>query len=277
MRIHALRHLAGIAAAGLVATAVFGAQPAQAGEVQFLGQATLKITTENDQTLMVDPFVRKNPVTPDGAKELSAHADVDLILLTHGHFDHIADAPPLAERTGAKVALNADMGNTFRTEGITPGEQLIRFNKGGTVTPLEGVSVTMTRAEHSSNVMYAAGEDTRKHNFPGGEPAGYIIDLPNGTTLYHAGDTAPFAEMRWIAEQHEPDVAFLPVGGRFTMGPDNGAAAVTELLGTETVVPIHHSAFDMLPGTPEAFEKALDERGYDGEVVIMEPGETREF
>lgn len=271
MRIHALRHLAGIAAAGLFATA------AQAGEVQFLGQATLKITTENDQTVMVDPFVRTNPVTPDGAKELSAHADVDLILLTHGHFDHIADAPALAEQTGADVALNADMGNTFRSEGIIPGEQLIRFNKGGTVKPLDGVAVTMTRAEHSSNVMYAASEDARKHNFPGGEPAGYIIDLPNGTTLYHAGDTAPFAEMRWIAEQHDPDVAFLPVGGRFTMGPDNGAAAVTELLGTDTVVPIHHSAFDMLPGTPGAFEAALDERGYGGEVVVMEPGDTRDF
>ncbi|SDF55413.1 L-ascorbate metabolism protein UlaG, beta-lactamase superfamily [Limimonas halophila] len=268
---HAMRHLGLVAAAGLFAAS------AHAADVQFLGQATLKIKTQNDQTIMVDPFVRKNPVTPEAAKDLSTHGETDLILLTHGHFDHIADAPALAEQTGADVALNADMGNTFRTEGIIPGEQLIRFNKGGTITPLDGVSVTMVPAEHSSNVMYGADDSAKKHNFPGGEPAGYVIDLPDGTTLYHAGDTGPFAEMRWIAAQHEPDVAFLPVGDRFTMGPGNGAAAVTELLGTDTVVPIHHSAFDMLTGTPEAFQNALDDRDYDGEVVVMEPGETKDF
>jgi len=273
----ALRYAGGVAATGLFAVSAFVARPAQTAEVQFLGQATLKITTANEQTIMVDPFVRKNPVTPGKYGKISAHEEVDLILLTHGHFDHIADAPALAERTGADVALNADMGNTFRSEGIIPGEQLIRFNKGGTVQPLEGVSVTMVPAEHSSNVMYGAGDGAKKHNFPGGEPAGYIIDLPDGTTLYHAGDTGPFAEMRWIAAQHDPDVAFLPVGDRFTMGPGNAAAAVTELLGTDTVVPIHHSAFEMLTGTPEAFEKALADRGYDGEVVVMEPGETRDF
>jgi L-ascorbate metabolism protein UlaG (beta-lactamase superfamily) len=270
-------HQLGVAAAGLFAASVLAAQPAQTADIQYLGQSTLKITTKHDDTIVIDPFLTKNPVTPEAEKKLSAHGDTDLILLTHGHFDNVADAPKLAERTGADVAVNYDLGNTLRTLGMIPGDQIVGFNKGGSIQPLEGVAVTMTNAEHSSSIVRKDPETGEERTYPGGQEAGFVVDLPDGTTIYHAGDTAAFASMAWIAERHEPDVAFLPIGDRFTMGPEGAAAAATELLETDSVVPIHYGTFDMLTGTPEAFRNALDDRGYDGELVVMEPGETKDF
>lgn len=252
------------------------AAPAWAVEVQWFGQSAYKITTANGQVILIDPFITGNPVTPEEHKDLAKLGEVDLILLTHGHGDHIGDTGKIAEMTGAKVALNADMGHTFRTLGIVPGDQLIRFNKGGPIEPLDGVTVTMTHAEHSSEVLHKNPTTGEQQLYPGGEPAGYIIELPDGPTLYHAGDTGVFGDMTFIAEYYQPDVAFLPIGGHFTMDPAHAAYAVNNLLKTGTVVPMHYGTFPPLKGTPAEFEAALGE-DYDGNLVVMEPGETRQF
>jgi len=243
---------------------------ALAAEVQWFGQSAFKITTDDGKVIMIDPFITGNPKTPEALKDLAKLGQVDLILVTHGHGDHVGDTAKLAEMTGAKVAMNADMGNTFRLLGVVPAEQLIRFNKSGPIRPLgDGITITMVRAEHSSNFVH----DGRNH--PGGEPAGYIIALAEGPTFYHAGDTGVFADMAFIADYYRPDVAFLPIGGHFTMDPEHAAFAVKTLLKTKTVVPMHYGTFPPLKGTPDQFIGALGD--FDGEVIVMQPGETRQF
>lgn len=249
---------------------------ARAAEVQWFGQSAFKITTPDGRVILIDPFITRNPKTPEDLKDLSKLGKVDLILVTHGHGDHVGDTAKIAEMTGAKVAMNADMGQTFRTLGIVPGDQIIRFNKSGPIQPLgDGITITMVRAEHSSALVYKDPITGRDGVFPGGEPAGYIIAIEGDKSYYHAGDTGVFADMAFIGSYYRPDVALLPIGGHFTMDPTHAAYAVKELLKTKTVVPMHYGTFPPLKGTPAQFKAALGD--YDGAVVVMEPGETRQF
>lgn len=245
----------------------------QQAQLQWFGQSAVKITTDGGRTILIDPFISTNPATPDDHKDLDNLGEVDLILVTHAHADHWGDTPAIAERTGAPVALNADFGNTLRTLGVLPQEQLIRFNKSGPIQPVGGgITITMTHAEHSSAFVYnESGEAPRVH--PGGAPAGYIIELENGYTVWHMGDTGVFGDMERIARYHEPDLILMPIGGRYTMGPEHAAYATQRFIRSGTVVPIHYGTFAPLTGTPEAFQEALGET--QAEVMVMQPGETR--
>ena len=249
---------------------------ADAVKLQWFGQAAFKITTPGGKVILIDPFITKNPKTPEALKDLSKLGKIDLILITHGHGDHIGDTVQIAKMTGAKVALNADMGHTLATLGWVPYKQLIRFNKSGPITPLgSGVVVTMVRAEHSSEVVYTDPKTKKKSVHPGGEPAGYIIELENGFKIYHAGDTGVFGDMKFIGEYYQPDLALLPIGGHFTMDPAHAAYAVRNLLKTKRVIPMHYGTFPPLKGTPEEFKKALGD--FPTDVIVMKPGETRAF
>jgi L-ascorbate metabolism protein UlaG (beta-lactamase superfamily) len=248
---------------------------AEAWELQWYGQSAVKITTPGNKVILIDPFITGNPKTPENLKDLSKLGRVDLILLTHGHGDHIGDTARIAEMTKAKVGLNADMGHTFGTLGIVPYEQLIRFNKSGPIEPIKGVTVTMVHAEHSSDVVYEDPATKEKRVYPGGEPAGYIIKLENGLTLYHAGDTGVFADMKFIGEYYKPDLALLPIGGHFTMDPYHAAYAVKNLLKTKEVIPIHYGTFGLLKGTPGQLKEALG--SFPVKVTVMRPGEIRKY
>jgi L-ascorbate metabolism protein UlaG (beta-lactamase superfamily) len=253
-----------------------GPRPAQAVDLQWFGQSAFKITTPGGKVILIDPFITKNPVAPQELKDLSKLGKVDLILVTHGHGDHVGDTAAIAQMTGAKVGLNADMGRTFASLGWVPSEQLVRFNKSGTVTPLGGdVRITMVRAEHSSEVAQEDPATKKTTVHPGGEPAGYIITLENGFTIYHAGDTGVFADMTFIGEYYKPDLVLLPIGGHFTMDPAHAAYAVRNLLKATTVIPMHYGTFPPLKGTPEQFTKALGD--FPTTVIVMKPGETRRF
>ena len=270
---HGPRALAG---ALVLLVAAAGAARAEGVKLQWFGQAAVKITTPGGKVIVIDPFITKNPKTPEALKDLAKLGPVDLILVTHGHGDHVGDTAAIAEMTGAMVALNADMGQTFRTLGMVPGDQLIRFNKSGSIRPLgDGITITMVHAEHSSEIVHKDPETGEQSVHPGGEPAGYIIELEDGKTIYHAGDTGVFGDMAWIGSYYKPDVALLPIGGHFTMDPAHAAYAISQLLEVKTVVPMHYGTFPPLKGTPEQLKAALGD--YPAEVIVMQPGEVRDF
>ncbi len=251
------------------------ATSASAFELQWFGQSAFKITTDGGKVIIIDPFITKNPKTPAELKDLSKLGKVDLILVTHGHFDHMADAPAIAKMSGAKVAMNSDMGHAFGTMGIIPYDQLIRFNKSGPIQPVAGITVTMVRAEHSSGVMYTDSKTKEKSAHPGGEPVGYIIELENGFKIYHAGDTGVFSDMAFIGEFYKPDLELLPIGGHFTMDPVHAAYAIRHLLKSKMVIPIHYGTFGLLKGTPDQLKQALGSA--PTKVIVMQPGEKRKF
>lgn len=267
------KHLTAFAAA-LVALAVSAS--AWAVDITWYGQSAFKIVSPGGKVIVIDPFITKNPKTPKAMKDLKAIGKVDLILVTHGHGDHVGDTVALAKMTGAKVGMNADMGRTFFALGWLDMKQMIRFNKSGPIKPIgDAITITMVRAEHSSEVRHKDKTTGKESMHPGGEPAGYVIKLENGYTIYHAGDTGVFGDMKLIGEYYKPDLALLPIGGHFTMDPVHAAYAVKTLLKTKTVMPMHYGTFGLLKGTPAEFKAALGDA--DTEVVVMNPGDTRKF
>jgi len=242
--------------------------------LQWFGQAAFKIVSPGGRVIVIDPFITKNPKTPAELKDLAKLGKVDLILVTHGHADHLGDTGELAKLTGAKVGVNADMGQTLDALGIVPMDQLIRFNKSGSIQTLAGITVTMVHAEHSSSIVHtdAAGN---KSVHPGGEPVGYIIELENGFRIYHAGDTGVFSDMQLIGSYYKPTLALLPIGGHFTMDPAHAAYAARELLKIDQVIPMHYGTFPVLAGTPELLQHSL--KGSPVKVTVMQPGEVLSF
>lgn len=229
-------------------------------QITWLGHASFKITTSGGKVILLDPFIEHNPVIPAKAKQFDR---IDLILVTHGHSDHTADVVSLANKHQAQVLAIVELANWFSTKGV---EKTIGMNKGGSYT-FDNVKINMTTALHSAGI----GQGDQ---FPYvGEPAGYVLDF-DGYSIYFAGDTAPFSDMQIIRELYAPQVAVLPIGDFFTMGP-KGAALSTRLLGVKYVVPMHFGTFPVLTGTPDALREELTKFGLsDVEVVELKPGQT---
>jgi L-ascorbate metabolism protein UlaG (beta-lactamase superfamily) len=267
------------AAAGAAWLLLTAAPAAQAAEVRYLGHSALEITV-GERTLLVDPYLSDNPVAPAAAKEPGAFEDVDLILLTHGHADHLGDTAELVKRTDAKVALNADLGRTLAALDIVPADRQVRFNVGGTVRPLgEDIAITMVQAVHSSTVTVPGDKDRGEGGAPetvrgGGTAVGYVIETEDGASLYHAGDTAVFRGMSYVTEYYEPEIAFIPAGGRETMGPDQAAHALMNYLNVRRAVPMHYR----IEGQRDVPERIRDRLGdYPVEVLTVQPGEVVDF
>jgi L-ascorbate metabolism protein UlaG (beta-lactamase superfamily) len=224
------------------------------------GHACIEVQSPDGRTILIDPFFG-NPLSPKSADAVGA---CDLLLVTHGHGDHVGDAVALASRLRPAWPCIHEM--SLWLSRLLPGgaDQVIGMNKGGTVDPL-GIRVTMVRADHSAGDWNADGGVPLYL----GEPAGFVVELENGSRFYHAGDTDVFGDMALIRELHRPDVAFLPIGGHYTMDPGSAAKAV-ELLGVRTVVPIHYGTFPILTGRPEHLRAALDARGL-GHVAVLAP------
>jgi len=252
------------------------AQPAGKLEVLWLGQAAFKITSPGGKVIVLDPFLVNNPKTPAEYKNLDKLGKVDLILVTHGHGDHVGDVKELAAKTKAKVYGPAGLIATLVDLGWIPGEQGVRFGKGGKVQPLgPQITITQVRAEHSSEVTVTDPATKKSTTHPGGEPAGFIIEVENGFKVYHMGDTGLFGDMKLIAEYYKPDLILMPIGGHFVMDPKDAAHATKEWLKPKFVIPMHYGTFPVLKGTPQEYIAALGQTST--KVFPINPGDKLEF
>jgi L-ascorbate metabolism protein UlaG (beta-lactamase superfamily) len=228
--------------------------------ITWLGHSTFILRTPGGARVLFDPWLSDNPSCPDALKRPPR---VDLILVSHGHFDHIGDLLSVARETGAPVVGIFELCDWLGRKGI---QNVLPVNKGGSLD-VGGVRVTMTDARHSSGFV----ENGQMIYM--GEPAGYVLGLEDGRAIYYAGDTCLFSDMRLIGEMYRPEIAFLPIGDRFTMDPV-AAARACELLGVRQVVPMHWGTFPLLTGTPAALQRLVESSGV--QVLLLQPGETAE-
>ena len=251
-------------------------------EVLFLGHATFRITSTTGKVIVIDPFLKVNPRTPAKYKDLKALGKVDLILVTHGHADHIRDLGELASMTGATVIANFELGNNLVALGIIDGSKTIVMNKGGTVAPLgAGIKVHMVPAEHSSSAdlthLKPESKDIRHdiRQLGGGEAVGYVVELENGFKIYHTGDTDVFGDMALINKFFKPDLALVCIGGHFTMDPERAAYALRELIRPKQVIPMHYGTFPVINRTPAELKAALGNSPI--KVLDVKPGDAVKF
>jgi L-ascorbate metabolism protein UlaG (beta-lactamase superfamily) len=224
----------------------------------WLGHATFLFRSPGGKRIVVDPWLTTNPACPESARKIG---ELDLMLLTHGHDDHTGDALRVARETGARVVAPYELSVWLQQKGL---QNVTGMNPGGTLAAL-GISITMVPASHSSSVV----DDGRIVYL--GLATGYIIRFENGLTVYFAGDTSIFGDMRLIGEMYSPRIAFLPIGDLYTMGPEQAARA-SELLGVKQVVPMHYGTFPALTGTPAQLRALVEPRGV--QVLELKPGET---
>jgi L-ascorbate metabolism protein UlaG (beta-lactamase superfamily) len=245
-------------------------------EVHWLGQAATKVTSTTGKVIVIDPFIRNNPKTPQGWKDLDKLGKVDVILVTHGHGDHTGDVSELQKRTGATVLGPAGLVATMVDLGWVPGDKAVRFGKGGRVNPLgPQITITQVRAEHSSEVTVTDPTTKKSTTYPGGEPCGFIIEFENGFKLYHMGDTGIFGDLRLIGDYYKPDLVMIPIGGHFVMDPRDAAYVTNRFLKPKYAIPFHYGTFPVLKGTPEEYKQHLGQTST--QLFPISPGDTLKF
>ena len=226
----------------------------------WLGHSAFHLVTPRGKHLLIDPWLEGNPMAPVGDSPIT---HVDAMLVTHMHSDHASDVVRLAKRFRCQVVAIHEAAMYFEKQGV---ESVLGMNKGGTAA-LHGLKVTMTHATHSSSF------DTPEGRIYGGDPAGFVVTLENGATIYFAGDTGPMMDMQLIGDLYRPDVAVLPIGDLYTMGPREAAYAA-KLLRARWIVPCHYGTFPALTGTADALRDELAKAGVTAEVVTPKPGES---
>jgi L-ascorbate metabolism protein UlaG (beta-lactamase superfamily) len=227
----------------------------------WLGHSSFELVTKTGKTVHFDPWLEANPATPEA---LRVPVRSDVVALSHAHGDHERDVVAIAANFGCPVVCSYECSLFLEGRGV---KSCVPMGKGGTIRAA-GLAFTMTHAVHSSSF------DVPGQPYGGGE-AGYVVTLEDGFRIYFAGDTGPMADMAVIAELYAPDLALLPIGDLYTMGPREAAWA-TQKLGVKWVVPMHYGTFPALTGTPEALRAELKTRGCAAEVVAPRPGEPVE-
>ena len=226
--------------------------------IHWLGHSTFIITTPGGKRIVTDPWLEGNPVCPADQKKIDK---ADVILLSHGHFDHTGDIVNVARATGATTIAVFELSQWLERKGV---QNVVGMGIGGTAK-VAGLEITMTPAVHTSSVVE---NDTTVYL---GLAAGFVVKMEDTRSFYFAGDTALFGDMRLIAELHAPEIAFLPIGDHYTMGPA-AAALAARMLAVRQVVPMHYGTFPVLTGRPEDLKRLVDAYGID--VLVLQPGET---
>lgn len=229
--------------------------------VTWYGHSAFAFLSPKGRVLLIDPWL-DNPSAPAGAKDI---ATVDIILVTHGHGDHLGNTVELARRTGAHVYAIYELALYLQSQGLNNVQGM---NKSGSCDT-DGITITMTHAEHSSGIEPGGAI------LAGGDPAGFVVRFENGFAVYHAGDTGVFSDMKLIASLYKPDLALLPIGGFFTMGPKEAALACT-FLKSKHIAGMHYGTFPVLKGTPQELRKELPPP-FRKRVHILEPGVPVQF
>jgi L-ascorbate metabolism protein UlaG (beta-lactamase superfamily) len=243
-----------------------------AATLTWYGHSCMELRTPGGKVVLMDPWFG-NPTSSRAAADVD---ECDLMLVSHGHFDHLgsgprdianADALTIARRTKPAWPCMHELSLWLETQlGADSGVEIMGMNKGGTVTAA-GLRVSMVRADHSAGDWSAAGEGPLYL----GEPVGFVIELEDGMKVYYSGDTDVFGDMDLVRQMHKPDVAIMPIGGHYTMGPE-GAARAANLLDVRTVVPVHYGTFPILAGTPDQLRDAGRSSGASFEVIAPERG-----
>jgi L-ascorbate metabolism protein UlaG (beta-lactamase superfamily) len=228
--------------------------------ITWYGHSCIRIDTAGGVAVVIDPWFA-NPRSPIAVDAVDR---CDVLLVTHGHFDHMGEAVALAARLKPTIPCVHEMSLWFGGQLPDAGDRIIGMNKGGTVV-VDGLTISMVTADHSGG-DWDAGRDTTVFL---GEPVGFIIELEDGYRIYHVGDTALTGDLRLVKDLHHPDLAMVPIGGHYTMDPDAAAIAI-EYIAVDEVVPIHYGTFPILAGTPAALRAALADRGL-GHVRVHEP------
>ena len=229
-------------------------------KISFLGHAGFQITSEKGKILIIDPWLTDNPLATCQAEDITK---ADIVLVTHDHFDHIADAAGIVKATGAILVGMPETVGRLKEEAAIPDSQIVfgmGMNIGGTVIS-DGISITMTQAFHSSQTA---------------SPAGYIIKLENGFTRYHAGDTGIFSSMKILGEIFHINLAMLPIGGVFTMDPKQATFAA-KLLEVNTVIPMHYKTFPILEKDTSSYVEIMEKEAPNIKVIVLDPGEEYIF
>ncbi len=225
-------------------------------EITWLGHGTFQLRLESGEVLVLDPWTEGNPAYPSG----HSFDRIDTMVISHGHYDHIHDAVPLALRFKPKVVCIYETGHWLESKGV---QNVSAMNKGGSQTA-GPITVTMTHAIHSCGIL-----DDGKIIY-GGEAAGYVLRLPDQRAIYFAGDTNVFSDMALIRELYAPQLAMLPIGDLFTMSPKEAAAAC-KLLRPERVIPMHFGTFPPLTGRPDELSRLISDVP-ETKVWALEPG-----
>jgi L-ascorbate metabolism protein UlaG (beta-lactamase superfamily) len=250
-------------------------------EVTWYGQSAFKVVTPTGRVLLFDPWFA-NPMNKEGRATGDALKAVDLILVSHGHFDHVGQAADISRRTGAKLVTTLDLGEAMARYGGFPRENMsyqTLGNAGGILTFFDGeVRVLLVPAVHSSHISGKdLGVNTDDETHWGGSPSGYVVAIKNGPTIYHTGDTDVFSDMARVNQLGRIDVMLTCIGDHFTMGPERAAEAVA-LVKPIKAVPMHYGTFlPMMTGTPEMFQKALEMRGLGTTYAPMQVGQVVKY
>jgi len=244
------------------------------------GHAAFEVTTPKGKIILIDPWLQNplNPLVKAKQNPIDHLAKADYILITHGHFDHVGDAVAIAKKTGATLVANFELAATLAKLHGYPKEQMgfpTFMNPGGEIRIADGeVLVAMTPAVHSSGLGNPFAKEQDSDFVYGGNPAGFVLKIQDGPTLYHSGDTAYFKDMDVIGEQYTPDVALLNIGGHFGMEADMAVKAAVSVKA-KYVIPHHFGTFPVLTQDPQGFGAAVKNRQIG--LLLMQPGETLVF